>query len=502
MPRGVPEARRGFEVDRDLGAAMLRLLRKGDDWVHRRVETILLEDSVTFTRHVSVDFTLPRDLPAAAFTGAGEPIHFLPLTLLAKGPLVDFSVTDETGRSLPVLTRARNTMLAASVLVFLAEASLPVEFAQEHGGLPPDVEAELVVVAGSGDDARKAAERVLAGAAPPTDADDRDRSAEWRNRLATQPEFRRVVRQLADSFILTVPLVGLPGIRRVVKFDYEEHGRASELSIPSPLGAIARRWIRDVSGPAKAGSATFGVPRRYTPLPLWISRALGWRPKAIKIHVPALTHGGSYHLEVAAPEGLQITRASLASRAPDTLLDDVRESRQRVHLYPRRVPPSLSSGVALINLRPEAPVIVRTAWLTAALTTLLLMLVAARWRALVSELDATVSLLLVVPALVGGFVGRPRDTAVANEVLFGLRCVAVLPALWLFAAGLVLLLGRSCVPVSGAGNACSSWSATSPVLWGLTMCSAITLFVLTTTLTLILRPAEQRVVAPEPGREA
>src|SRR4051794_20361247 len=64
-----PETWRGAtETNRTLGALTLQLLRDWDGWIHRRVESISLEHPVTFTRRVSVDFTLYRGWPTTTFT--------------------------------------------------------------------------------------------------------------------------------------------------------------------------------------------------------------------------------------------------------------------------------------------------------------------------------------------------------------------------------------------------------------------------------------------------
>jgi hypothetical protein len=485
-------------MDRALGLITLRLVRNWEHWVHRRVESIELTDQVTFRRRVSVDFTLPRDLEPAAFTGGGKPIYFVPLTLLAKDALTHFSVSDEQGATVPVLTRARNAAMAASALAVLAEGLVGEDFRRENGRLPSDVEEDLLALARSRDGAGEAERRLRIA---PTDGGATRHSRAWRKELtrSKNAEFQRAVATFANGFILAVPLIGLPGQRRVIKFEYEEHGRRPELSVPWPLRRLAARWIADISGRAKPGTPRYGRREAYTPLPMALAKGVGWRARAVKIDTPAIHQCGSYHLEVAAPEGLNVTRGTLSSKTPPSLLAEVRKTVQRVHLYPQAPVPPHGGGAALITLRPQASVIVRTAWLTALFSTAVLALIAVRWRAVVTDLSATVSLLLLVPALLAGYVGRARESSVTTQVLFGLRILAVAPAMWLFAAGVMLLTGRTCHATVAGGTVCHSWSATSPVMWVLTGCAAATLWILSVTLTLIERPREQRIPASAPA---
>src|SRR5690606_7123632 len=96
-------------------------------------------------RRVSVDFTVDR-MPPVAIDGNGSEIHFIPLTLMRKRPMVKFSLRDEDGRSLPVLTYQRCGALALSVLVVLGEA-LAAEpddpVSTEGAPMPEDVVSDL-----------------------------------------------------------------------------------------------------------------------------------------------------------------------------------------------------------------------------------------------------------------------------------------------------------------------------------------------------------------------
>lgn len=472
-------------IDRDLGATTLRLLRDWDAWVHRRVETVSLEHPVSFLRRMSIDFTLPEDLPSLIRSGSGDPIYFVPLTLIKKGPLTRFNLVDEHGAVLPLLTRRRDGALAASVLTFLAESLVEQPVAAPGSELPPDIQQDLRdLVTLDSEDALPVIDRLRKGT--PREGEPPENCV-WRTWLSTTNEFIRVADLLADSFILTALVEGRPGTRRVIKFSYEEHGHPTQMALPPPLGFFARTWIKQLSGHEPS-------QRELTSLPLWLSRAVGWRPKAVKIDTPALARGGSYHLEVETPEGLKITRALLESRGPRKRLDSVESHLGRCHLYAKNRPDPCTGGAALINIRPEPSTIVRTAWIASAFATLVLVLVAARWRAITNgNVEAAMALLLLLPAGLAAYVARSREPAVLTEVLFGLRVVAASSALWLFLGAFVLVASRSC---SGtAESTCSSWGGTSPAMWGLVLASLATFVVLLVAMTLIERPPEHGSVA-------
>ena len=474
-------------VNRDLGAATLRLLRDWDAWVHRRVETVSLEHPVSFFRRMSIDFTLPGDLPSLLLTGSGDAYHFVPLTLIKKGPLTRFNLVDEHGVVLPLLTRRRDGALAASVLTVLAESLVDPSFAHAGEELPAEVQQDMWDIATlDSTDALGVIDRLSKGQ-PRADEELSMNSTAWRVWLGNSDEFKSVACLLADSFILAALVVGESGTRRVIKFSYEEHGIPTEMALPPPVEFLVRQWIKQVSRrePPK---------RALTSLPLWLSRAVGWRPKAVKIDTPAMAHGGSYHLEVDTPDGLKITRATLESRGPRKPLAHVESHLGRCHLYAKDRPEGCTGGAAIVNIRPESSTIVRTAWLASGFATLILTLVASRWRAITNgNVESAIGLLLLLPAGLAAYVARSREPAVLTEVLFGLRVVAASSALWLFLGAFVLLASRSC---SGPeSTTCSSWGGTSATMWALVLASLTTFLVLLVTMTLIARPPEHRSVA-------
>src|SRR5215218_1958744 len=198
--------------ERVIGTNTLRLVLTWPSWVHRRVESIALQDPVTVLRRVSVDFTLLPNLATVIRDGLGEPIYFVPLTFLKKLPLTNFDLQDETGAALPLLTRQRNSILATSMLISMAEVIASDPLKEKHGAaVPDDLARDLWQIATLRRPQAYAVRDGLAsrGAGDPS-------SKAWRTELAQDSRFMAIARTLAANFVVAVPLRGATGTRRIL----------------------------------------------------------------------------------------------------------------------------------------------------------------------------------------------------------------------------------------------------------------------------------------------
>ncbi len=195
-------------------------------------------------------------------------------------------------------------------------------------------------------------------------------------------------------------------------------------------------------------------------LSVWqkLRRAAAITPKPIDISLPSIGQCHSYHLQFETADGFHIVEAkmrySVSVSAPGST-PRVRELdppltplQQRVGLY--------ASGVALdrvaaatFSVRPRPSMIVRAAFF-ASLLGCAMLLATVVWRESLSVAPGPwVALMLIVPAGLSAYIGRTRENLFATEVLIGLRALALLNALWSFAAGLVVVLSR---PLTVAGS--------------------------------------------------
>lgn len=128
------------------GALILSLVETWADWVHRRVERVTLVDPVTSHRRVSVDFTLAHepDIPRvdASQDGDGAEAYLVPVTMLAKHRMTNLSLSDETGRAIPIWTQRECALVATAMLV---EAALDVRDATRRDPVKMPVPPEDIL---------------------------------------------------------------------------------------------------------------------------------------------------------------------------------------------------------------------------------------------------------------------------------------------------------------------------------------------------------------------
>jgi hypothetical protein len=476
--------------ERALGVVVLRLLSTRERWMHRRVESVSLVDSVVFQRRVSVDFSIDPDL-ATPFTDAdGEPIYHVPLGLLRKRKLVGFSLYDESGRALSLPTSAQNCAVAAAVLLAAAEANVGSDMPEKYGKRPPvDVEEEIFKIATEKD------HKIAVGYWKKLGRQDQlsASSREWRARLSADRNFMALAYDFARNFPVMTPLRLEAGRQRVIKYCYHEYRSTPPLlKHPWPLARLREVWFyamgrkRAVAAMRK-GDAKRGRIKFWD----WLRVFVGWFPQSLKIDTPAMYQGGTYHFEIEAPEGLHITQATLYGTRSGSVLDMTRTSTQRAHLYADAPPPDdPETAKALVKLRVRNATFVRAAVMISALTAAMLVGLTVFWGDTTDTLSSVPSFLLVVPTALAAYVARAREPATTTERLFGLRLVAMSAGVWSFLAAILLVVGRECP--SDPSQPCTSWSGTSDSLISLAGLSVLTLFFLLGALTFGSRPPEQK----------
>lgn len=477
------------ERERTLGLFVLRLLIEWSKWVHRRVETIHFVSADTYRRQVSVDLTLPEALLSPLTSGDGQELHFAPLTLLKKRPLTNFDLRDEAGKAMPLLTKQRNGLLAGALLSGMASAVVSPPLKAEHGEHPPpDIERALLDLALSPGDQPKLGEQLLSPSAAESSA-----SKAWRDALLDEPQFLEFGRMLALNYLVVVPLCGPSGTRRVLKLAYDEPPQSAAGISPrdNPVRRVARMGLGFVLG------ESFGPRARPRRRPGALRRGLGIRSEVRAIKVPAAGYGSSYHLELVAPEGLNITRGVLVpirrGVAAKSAIRILAASRRRTQLYfpsGHGMRLGSSGGAALVHLRPTPATLVRASALLSFFTTLLLLFVALQWKSLAGSSGALPGLLLIVPAGLAALITRSGEDAVTTRLLWGIRLAAISAALCAYVAAALLVAGRSCHSAL-FGQTCESWAATPVILWGLVAISLVTTCALMVAWSFASLPPEQ-----------
>jgi hypothetical protein len=541
----------------------------------------------------------------------GRPIFVIPLGLSPKSVLRNFSVRDEHGGTLPLLTRTKNGAIATGVLVEAAQAAMTRarygEETQEEiepPGEPPEwVLAQLWTIAnGAKANALMALERLTFASL--TDSEEQ----RWRDTLTRDPRFPELALDLARNFLVMTVIPGEFEQRRVVKFDYEEQGqpaqgvfgarrkarraerrqrRASERHRRAVSERLADGDVEalDVTVRTAGGDGVEGVvvsvlrpgedhhivdaasdphgrvrfalekgnyelqmrppdgtvdlafgerhsvtvprekpkvlrcqPRRFSAgaedgakqikLRHRIARAVSWRPREIRIAIPGVGHCTTFHVEVDAPDGMKITMARLTPQNARGRPDLDRQAQefgpvQRTHLHVRGIAQS-ASATCQVYMRPRASLMVRMGFLSAMVTTFLLLAVAAWHSQLSGVIGSVASVLLFVPGGLAAYTARPRENSLTSSAVYGLRFLAVMIGAVSLLAASTFLLARTWVnapsgnPPTGVTRTPTSiqpgveWGGLEPMLWVLFAIAATITAVFAVTWFWTWRPPEQR----------
>lgn len=275
--------------------------RETPDWVNRRVEQLEFLDTRAVRWRVSIDFTIPPGAPVVQ--DGGRVLRLVPLTSWKKGNLVAFNLRDEAGSAMWLPAAEYTTGLFSSALEYWASEILrrarsadPHAKFQDPAALREPLK-QLVSATPAERPGKKPKEKgkegeqsTIACDMPKAAIDNKltedqikaaQEFATTLNRLHQRPEFKSQVKsfdsqiaELSRNFIVVAAVTGLPGTRRVLKLTFE-----SDIRFRLPEDWLSRLW-----------------------------QSLGWR--AWRLDVLIGGRGGSHHLEVAAPPGVDIVQIS------------------------------------------------------------------------------------------------------------------------------------------------------------------------------------------------
>ncbi len=113
----------GARCCRECGASLLLLLLRSSGWVSHRTEHVTFHDDRSVVRRVTVEFHTPDQAPV--FRGDdGQDYRLVPLSVIRRKTLVNFTLRDDCGRSVLVPTLRQNQAITESVLLACADATL------------------------------------------------------------------------------------------------------------------------------------------------------------------------------------------------------------------------------------------------------------------------------------------------------------------------------------------------------------------------------------------
>lgn len=377
----------------------LALLAADADWIVRRKHRVELLEPTLFRHHLSLDFELPAN---AAEIGRGR--RLVPVTFMRKSPgdFFRFDLRDEVNRCLPFPTRTENGTLSAATLQLLARNIVgPGEFKR---GLAEEI--RYIAHASKSDALSLVINEWMTQPKPRWGRRQRLVRVRQgvRGTLAQNPDFWWLLRALAHSSIVALPIEGSVGDRRLIKLSFDE-------VVPDLTSGSARHPI------SLLRAASYGT---------------GYRGFQTSFVIPWST-ARSFHFEVHAPPGLEVIEAGLNGREPE-----VPANRAHIHLYaPFEAKKAARNRVRTpyVQFRLRGTALSATAVFAAAGITALMWLCSHEASRLEGTgLGPSASVLLLFPALIASYLARPEHplTAqlmrLARGVLFGVGLLTIFGA--------------------------------------------------------------------------
>jgi hypothetical protein len=399
-----------------------------DKRMRRWTETVTIFDLERAQRDITIDFTLPA--------GEGDGHWLLPTAHLGKSPVApDLEVTDAAGAAISVPTKRENMAITAAALDGLEAAGL-ISYAAH----PKLRDLVRQVICGADFEARIA--RLLIG------------------ELVGPGEelLRSLLAGLEDRFLLWVPVSGDPGCDQQITIHRRQGlGRNAilvatrvyrERTVQTPLGPVLTN-LQAATGPRRLDLGAVGG--RFL-------RRFGLTPFEYEHETTEAHRFASFHLRVMAPRGLVVrdvgVRAAVAEgtpAGPPRTLAEVRRSEpgftyqgreaDLAHFHcAREENPSVLVAFTTLGIRGG----LTSLWAGAVVFTALLLWAIHRLAPadLPSsdsvQLEATVAVLLIGPALASAWAIRADPGDLLEDTLSGARALLLASALLSVATALSL----------------------------------------------------------------
>lgn len=384
----------------DYAHYLLNFLMDAPAWVNRRVHTIELIDDTSVAHRVSTDMQIDvTDVGAEYVQLLREemlPTPLVPLGLLAKAPLNRFDLRDANGGAMSLLTQRQTTPYVVAMLIAAAR-TLGQDAEPVRAELRKIVDApkgtSLTALSEFRTNATNAAEHALKSA------------------LLADPAFNYLLTTLAEKFVaLAVCTLSQCEGRRVIKYSYRT-------KIPWHGG-------------------------------FRVLRSMGWVPVTLHIPLTLVRLSSSFHVEVEAPEHLDISLARISGRIGDAPWEPEQQQfgpRRLAHLFAQEHRFYDSSEYSLVvKLVNQRRGLVRSSLVTTTFVAFVLT-VFAIWqaRSLPSAGPSAAGLLLFIPGLAAAYTTRASEHVLASRLCLGLRSVVLASGFLAFCAALLIYMDPS-----------------------------------------------------------
>jgi hypothetical protein len=499
------EKAREFDAEAGrIGLALLALQASASDrlsepgWINRRVEHLEFIDTRAVRWLVSIDFDVPKD--ARDIQRGEDTFRLVPITSLGKTNLVAFSLRDEESAAVWMPTSRETThylvsalIVAASQLMSIKPQEVPLALINDLDRIVSEDPRELqskpstLIAAAALNDAEKSWHFAKSQRRGIEDHLSRipfwqfrgprelrrqraDIYHRWGRALSSllrardnwnQTEvsirqsarllmenlfFRNIVEQLAQNFIVHVGVKSAPGTRRIIKLTYESYAGRHE-----GTGEWYRKFFQ----------------------------SLGWRLWQFQLLIGA--RGGSFHLEVTAPPGVDIvgiTADRVWAPAPDTPIGWRRRLKSwlRSLIYwepiadvavPGHTPRVHINPPDAAFVRYRAAIFVRVSrpgWLTASwgVTFVIGAAIVAGWRnlpvffsngatentAIAAQAGTAAILLLTLLGVIATMLLRPGEHPLASRLLRTARLLVLVDAAVVLVSVGYLVLHQHSIPLT------------------------------------------------------
>ncbi|MGY1709855.1 hypothetical protein ACI8AC_10130 [Geodermatophilus sp. SYSU D00758] len=426
----------------EVGRRLLLAELQFPQWVLRRVEKITFQDERNVVREILIDLRVRDDAPL--FVDGDERYWLVPITVMRRRTLVDFHITREDGQ--PVSTPGLRLVqqLDQSILRAAADTAIGPAGPGAAGGADVDTFVHELI-AGTKDQVGAQWERY-------------DESAGIEGDplavLRRSPGFHRVARQMRSGFSMYVFLPVEDGRHRLLRMSFVEPIR---WRYQQP-----RLWLDDRTEMRYEYRALRPPP--FHRRPLRTAAALGWTATRLRLQVPSAERAASYHLELVAPTGVRIGKATLIAGRPNEARHPAGTPRPESDPEPRLTADHEESDALMVGLhgvevppgslcRAQVDLRVQSAgWLgvmALAGIAICAVLASVAWHVATQEspgedqANNVVVLLLTTAAAAATFVAHREFGGVAARLLTGVRvAAAACMALPVVAAGFIAYTER------------------------------------------------------------
>jgi hypothetical protein len=431
--------------DADSGLVLLALQAQAADyrapsWIKRRVEQLQFLDTRAVRWRMSVDFEVPPQAPQ--LPSAQGSYRLVPVTTLPKGDLVAFDLRDEAGAALWMPTAEETNRRIAPAMVIRALSVLDVS------KLPGSLDQDIMRIVATAPGSHEKAYRPFAAAAAHINAELRAENLHsaslklradpvWhiRKRHRAQQAWNRAQGAMVRATENRRAAEGkLDGISDAVVT--AAHALMRNMGFRIQLEELAQNYVVYVGVTCQPGTRRVVKLSSERIVDFWARRSkwkrfaqsLGWR--YWRVDVPVGGRGGSHHLEVAAPPGVDVVRIDALPRDSDDTARPIRVPGYLPHVH-LRIPAELPFRFrAAIQVRVS-----RNGWLLASLLVggVIAIVLGVGWLKLevlfqadqgaAPDAGTAATLLLALLGVIASWLTRPGEHPLAARLL---RLVRVL----------------------------------------------------------------------------